>query len=153
MFMKITVFWGISLWIHQIIDVFIIYCGEGRRHISVFSWVQRRRLIYSLATFELRWLPSGSTNCINVLTLCIYNKSYLIAHSINHFLLLHTGFCSLPWRWRQPVPTYQQHGHNPENNLNLVTCFNFSFVRALKTHFHFDLILVTEKYQGREISV
>jgi len=113
--------------------------------------------VYSLPTFELRRLlsvPAGNLiYCINLVTLCIYNKIISLHILFNHFLLIHTGFCSLSWRWRQSVPMYRQHLHNPEDNLNLVIHFNFSSVRAPNKHFHFDLTSVTKKYQGREISV
>jgi len=97
-FMKITVLWGIKLRIHHIIDVFIIYCGEGRRHTSVFSRVQSCPM-YCLPTFELRRLLSGPAGnliyCINLVTLCIYNKVISLHILFNHFLLICTGFCSL----------------------------------------------------------
>jgi hypothetical protein len=92
MFMKITFFWGIKLWIHKAIDVFIIYCGEGRWHISVFSRVQSCHSMYSLPTFELRRLlsdPAGNfIYCINLVTLCVYNKVISLHILINHFLLI-----------------------------------------------------------------
>jgi len=141
---------------HYVIDGFIIYCGEGRRHISVFSRVQSC-LTYCLPTFELHRQLSGPGGnliyCIKLVTLCIYNEVISLHILFNYCLLICTGFCSLSWRWRQSVPTCRQHGHNPEDNLRLVTHFNFSSVRAPNNHFPFDLTSVTKKYQGRENSI
>ena len=94
------------------------------------SRVQSCGLLYSLSSFELRRLlsdPAGSLiYCINLVTWCMYNKVISLHILFNHFLLIRTDFCSLSWRWRPSVPTYWQHGLNPEDNLNLVTHFNFS---------------------------
>jgi len=151
--MKITFFCGIKLRIYQVIDVFIIYCGEGRRHISV----QEFRAAVQCILCQLRRLLSGPAGnliyCINLVIYVSITKLFHYTFYLTIFCSHIRGFCSLSSRWRQSVPTYQQHGHNPEVNWNLVTHFNFSSFRAPNNHFHFDLTSVTKKHQGREISV
>jgi hypothetical protein len=136
-------------------DVFIIYCGEGRRHILVSSRVQSCS-INSLSTFELRRLPSGPTGhciyCINLVTPCICNKAISLHILFNPFSAHEYRLLRLLLKI-EAVYSYWQHGHNPDDNFNLITHFNFLSVKALKNHFHFDLISFTKKYQGREISV
>jgi len=87
MFRKITFFWSIKLWIHHVRNVFMIYCGEGRRHTSVFSRVQSCPM-YSLPNFQLHRLLSGPAGnliyCINLVTLC----------KLSHYTFYLTIFCS-----------------------------------------------------------
>jgi len=107
-----------------------VYNLWWRQKAHLGSRVQSCHLMYSLPSFELRRLLSGPAGnliyYINLVTWCMYNKVISLHILFNHFLLIHTGFCVLSWRSRQSVPTYWQHGHNPEDNLNLVTHFNFS---------------------------